>query len=105
MTQKQTRYRSLSSWLKEMFGESVRKIALDAGMGCPNRDGSIGYGGCMFCNPRGSGTGALAEGVSLHAQIEAGIEFLSRRFGAKKFIAYFQSFTNTYGEPARLERL
>lgn len=99
------RYRSLSSWLKELFGEPVRKIALDAGMACPNRDGSIGYGGCIYCNPRGSGTGAFAGGMSLTAQVDAGIEFLSRRFGAKKFIGYFQSFTNTYAEPARLAHL
>lgn len=105
MNDKTTRYRSLSSWLKELFGEPVRKISLDAGMGCPNRDGTIGSGGCIFCNPRGSGTGAFAGGISIQAQAEAGIEFLSRRFGAKKFIGYFQSFTNTYAEPARLASL
>jgi len=105
MTESAARYRSLSSWLKELFGEPVRKIALDAGMACPNRDGTIGYGGCIYCNPRGSGTGAFARGMSVAAQVDSGIEFLSRRFGAKKFIGYFQSFTNTYAEPARLARL
>jgi len=58
MSAKQPRYRSLSSWLKKKFGEPVRKITLDAGLGCPNRDGTVGSGGCIYCNPRGSGTGA-----------------------------------------------
>ena len=105
MDQNKARYRSLSSWLKGLFGEPVRKIALDAGLGCPNRDGSVGSGGCIYCNPRGSGTGAGARGISISAQVDAGIEFLSRRFGARKFIGYFQSFTNTYAAPGRLADL
>ncbi|MBI5252679.1 MAG: TIGR01212 family radical SAM protein [Desulfomonile tiedjei] len=97
-----THYRSLSSWLKEKFGEPVRKITVDAGLGCPNR---IDSDGCIYCNPRGSGTGALKQGLSISDQIARGIDFLSRRYGCKKFIAYFQSFTNTYGPPEVLKRL
>ena len=78
------------------FGETVRKITLDAGLGCPNRDGTISRDGCLYCNPRGSGTGALAQGLSIAEQVDRGINFLSRRYGCRKFIAYFQSFTNTY---------
>ncbi len=92
----------MSSRLKEEFGESVRKITLDAGLGCPNRDGTVGFGGCLYCNPRGSGTGAHAEGLSIAAQVDRGIAFLSRRYKCRKFIAYFQSFTNTYGPVDRL---
>lgn len=99
------RYRSLSSWLKETFGESVRKISIDAGLGCPNRDGMKSVRGCAYCNPRGSGTGAWSRGLSVGRQVDEGIAFLSRRYGCRKFIAYFQSFSNTYGEPGRLEAL
>ena len=98
------RYRSLSSWLKERFSEPVRKITIDAGLGCPNRDGTIGVGGCIFCNSRGSGTGAGIRGLSVTDQIDQGMEFFSRRYKTRKFIAYFQSFTNTYGAPKLLER-
>lgn len=99
------RYRSLSSWLKQRFGATVRKIALDAGLGCPNRDGTIGTSGCLYCNARGSGTGAQIQGLSIAEQVDRGIAFLSRRYGCKKFIAYFQSFTNTYADVQRLARI
>jgi uncharacterized protein len=105
MTNTTTRYRSLSSWLKEKFGETVRKISVDAGLGCPNRDGTVGSTGCLYCNPRGSGTGAMGRGEPIGIQIDKWIQFLSRRFGCRKFIAYFQSFTNTYADVARLSSL
>jgi uncharacterized protein len=99
------RYRTLSSWLKETFGEPVRKISVDAGLGCPNRDGVLGTTGCLYCNPRGSGTGVMARGESISTQIDKGIQFLSKRYGCRKFIAYFQSFTNTYGDVTRLSSI
>ncbi len=105
MTETGPRYNSLSSWLKRTFGETVRKITLDAGLGCPNRDGAISRDGCLYCNPRGSGTGALAQGVSIADQVDRGIAFLSRRYSCRKFIAYFQSFTNTYAEPEHLSAI
>jgi uncharacterized protein len=105
MERKTARYHSLSSRLRERFGEPVRKITIDAGLGCPNRDGTVGTGGCIYCNPRGSGTAARAAGMSISEQVDRGIEFLSRRFGCRKFIAYFQSFTNTYGDVDDLARL
>jgi hypothetical protein len=105
MTTLQPRYRTLSSWLKDMFGEPVRKITVDAGLSCPNRDGSISPDGCIYCNPRGSGTGAAARGLSISRQIDDAIAFFSRRYRCSKFIAYFQSFTNTYADPATLRRL
>lgn len=83
----------------------MRKIALDAGLGCPNRDGTVGMGGCIFCNPRGSGTGEHAQGISIGEQVDRGIEFLSRRYKCSKFIAYFQAFTNTYASLADLSRI
>jgi len=105
MAQTVPRYRSVSSWLKELFGEPVRKITVDAGLGCPNRDGTLSRGGCIYCNPRGSGTGAAGQGVPPAEQVDRGIEFLSKRYGVRKFIAYFQSFTNTYGDPEQLSKL
>jgi uncharacterized protein len=105
MTTNSPRYRTLSSWLKEIFGEPVRKIALDAGLGCPNRDGTPGSTGCIYCNPSGSGTGAQGRGVPLREQVDEGIAFISRRYRCRKFIAYFQSFSNTYGDPEDLARL
>jgi len=95
-------YRDLNSYFKNLFGCRVHKIAIDAGMNCPNRDGHIAIGGCIYCNPKGSGTGALARGISIADQIETGQHAIRKRFKAKKFMAYFQSFTNTY---APLEQL
>ncbi len=98
-------YYSLSNWLKTIFGEPVRKITLDAGLGCPNRDGSVGLKGCVYCNHRGSGTGQGAEGKSIEEQVDAGIASLSKRYKCKKFIAYFQSFTNTYAPVEKLRAM
>jgi radical SAM protein (TIGR01212 family) len=79
------------------YGERVHKIAIDAGMTCPNRDGSIGRGGCTFCNnvsfsPNGREPGRISQ------QIEAGRQVIRKRTGAKKYIAYFQAYTNTYAD-------
>jgi len=99
------RYYDLNTYFRERFGCRVQKISVDAGLTCPNRDGTIGRGGCIYCNPRGSGTGAHARGLSVSQQIRTGKAFLSRRYRAKKFIAYFQSFTNTYAPVDTLSRL
>jgi uncharacterized protein len=99
------RYRSLSSWLKSRFGEPVRKITIDAGLSCPNRDGTIGSEGCIYCNPRGSGTGAHEQGASILSQVDRGIEALSKRYKCSKFIAYLQAFTNTYAPLSELARI
>jgi radical SAM protein (TIGR01212 family) len=86
------------------FGERVHKIALDAAFTCPNRDGSKGRGGCTFCNnvsfsPNGRRPKPLRE------QIAAGRAVIRKRTGARKYLAYFQAYTNTYGEIERLARL
>lgn len=99
------RYRSFSRYLREIFGCRVQKIPLDAGFTCPNRGGKVGFGGCIYCGPRGSGTGAYKNGVPLGEQIRAGIESGKRRFGECKFMAYFQAFTNTYAPSERLKSL
>ena len=98
------RYYSLNRYLKERFGGRLAKIPLDAGFGCPNRDGSLGSGGCVFCGRRGSGTGAREKGLSISAQIEAVRAYLSRRYKTDRFIAYFQAFSNTHGPVEALEQ-
>lgn len=99
------RYYDLNTYLRNLFGCRVQKISLDAGLTCPNRDGRLSRGGCIYCNARGSGTGAYEQGLSITEQITSGKEFLSRRYKAEKFIAYFQSFSNTYGPYERLKAL
>lgn len=101
----ENRYRSFNRYLREIFGCRVQKIPLDVGFTCPNRDGRVGFGGCIYCGARGSGTGAYKKGVPLGEQIRTGIERGKRRFGECKFIAYFQAFTNTYAPPERLKTL
>ena len=99
-------YRDYNTYLREIFGERVQKIPLDAGLNCPNRDGTVSENGCIFCDGRGSGTGALIiRGMSIDEQIKEGRSFIERRYGSKKYIAYFQSFTNTYGSVAQLKAL
>lgn len=100
------RYRDYNTYLKEIFGERVQKIALDAGMNCPNRDGTTSDKGCIYCDSRGSGTGAkVNRGLSIDQQIVEGRTQMAHRYGAKKFIAYFQSFTNTYAPLPQLKAL
>ena len=100
------RYRDFNSYLKAIFGERVQKISLDAGLGCPNRDGTLSKQGCIFCNGRGSGTGALINhGISIKDQIVRAGDHLKTRYKAQKFIAYFQSFSNTHAPLPTLESL
>ena len=89
-------YREYSSYLRTLFGCRVWKITLDAGLTCPNRDGSLGRGGCIYCNERGSGTGASIRFQTITEQIARGKSALRKRYKANKFLAYFQSFSNTY---------
>ncbi|MDY0132070.1 MAG: TIGR01212 family radical SAM protein [Desulforegulaceae bacterium] len=105
MDTKIKRYKDLNSFLREYFNERVQKVSVDAGFTCPNRDGSISYGGCTFCNPKGSGTGAFARGISIKSQLESGKKRLGKRYKAKKFLAYFQAFTNTYGTKEELKKI
>ena len=97
------RYYSLSKHLKERFGEKVKKIPIDAGLTCPNRDGTIGFGGCIYCDAKGSGTG-LAKLLSPEEQVRQFLEKFKTK-GYKKFILYFQSFSNTYAPLEVLDKL
>ena len=99
------RYYDLNTYFRSLFGCRVQKITIDAGLSCPNRDGRISTGGCIYCNARGSGTGAFGRGLSITDQLLQGKSSLSRRYKAKKFIAYFQSFSNTYAPLEILRRM
>lgn len=99
------RYYDLNTYFKNIFGHRVHKIAIDAGMSCPNRDGTLSTRGCIYCNQRGSGTGFFQKGLSVTDQINSAKRYLAKRYKAKKFIAYFQAFTNTYAPFSRLRDL
>lgn len=98
-------YYSLDCYCKETFGEKLYKIALDGGFTCPNRDGSIGYGGCIFCSDGGSGDFAVPIGRSIPGEIERGISLFHEKKTGDRFIAYFQAYTGTYDRPERLRSL
>jgi radical SAM protein (TIGR01212 family) len=99
------RYTDYNSYLRQIFGCRVQKISIDAGLTCPNRDGRVGTGGCIYCNARGSGTSAAAKGLSVAEQIVRSQAGMAKRYKAEKFIAYFQSFSNTYAPVSVLKRL
>lgn len=93
-------YRSLGGWLRERCGCRVHKVSLDAGFGCPHRERARGAGGCIFCsNEAFSRNTARPELPPLRDQLAAGIAHARRRFGAERFIAYFQAFSSTWGRP------
>lgn len=93
------RYNNLSNFLRRKFGSKVYKVSLDAGFSCPNRDGTLGTDGCIFCSAMGSGDFAGSRDKNVRQQLREGIDYLSSRYGFTKFIAYYQAFTNTYGSP------
>jgi len=99
------RFRSLRPWLRATFGREVHRVALDAGSTCPNRDGTLGRGGCVYCDVEGSGTGALRSGVELARQLAEGLARVRRRAPDCGVIAYFQSYSNTYVPAERLDEM
>lgn len=97
-------YHTLDYALKKEYGEKIYKIALDANMTCPNRDGSCGTRGCIFCSAGGSGDFA-AKGISIKQQLEKGKQLFHNKKIGNRFITYFQSYTNTYAPVSKLEKL
>ena len=98
-------YFSLNKYLKNTFGEKVYKISLNGNMTCPNRDGTLGTKGCIFCSRGGSGEFAAESLLSIHEQIEQAKLRIRKKSDCKKFIAYFQPFTNTYAPTEYLEKI
>jgi uncharacterized protein len=98
-------YNAFSDELKRVFGCRVHRISVDAGFTCPNRDGTVGNGGCIYCGGKGSGSFGISRGLSVAMQLEEGKEVMIRKYKAKKFIAYFQPFSNTYAPVEELRSL
>ena len=98
-------YYSLNQYCLDTFGEKVYRLSLNGGMSCPNRDGSLGIGGCIFCSEGGSGDFASDYDNSISAQIASAKERIVKKTNCKKFIAYFQAYTNTYAPVSYLRRI
>lgn len=92
------RYNEYSSYLKEKYKEKVYKLPVNIPCTCPNRDGTLGYGGCTFCAEVGTGFEMLDNSMSVKEQLRTNMEYISKKYKATKFIAYFQNYTNTYLE-------
>ena len=100
------RYHSLNEHCKQTFGDKVYRLSLNAGCTCPNRDGSLSTGGCTFCSEGGSGDfAACYDDVSISAQIAEAKTHIQQKTDCKKFIAYFQAYTNTYAPLSHLRRV
>ena len=95
----------LNDFLKEKFNEKIYKVSLDGDFTCPNRDGKVSKGGCIFCSENGSGDFTATKLKSIHAQIEEQIDLVSKKYKGDKYIAYFQNFTNTYAEVSYLRKI
>lgn len=100
-----TYYHSVNEYYKKIFGQKVYKISLNAGMSCPNRDGTIGTKGCIFCSEGGSGDFASCANLPIKVQIDSAINLVSAKYNGDKYIAYFQAFTNTYSTVDKLEKI
>lgn len=99
------RYNQFSAYLKNKYGAKVYKITIDAGFSCPNRDGHISTGGCIFCDEGGSFSQAHSNRLSVEEQVIVGAQTLATRFKAQKFMSYFQAYSNTYKPVNELEKI
>ena len=98
-------YHSLDYYLKETYGGKLYKLSLNGGMTCPNRDGTLGTRGCIFCSQGGSGDFAASSSLSISDQIQQAKELVSRKYGGSSYIAYFQAYSNTYGPVSYLRQI
>lgn len=98
-------YHAYKDHLKRRFGGRLQKVSVDAGFTCPNRDGVKAYGGCTYCNNISFVPPYCQPGMTIYEQVEAGIEYLSRRYQARQFVVYFQAYSNTYAPLPYLKNL
>ncbi|MBP5618912.1 MAG: TIGR01212 family radical SAM protein, partial [Bacteroidaceae bacterium] len=99
------KYVEFGSWLKEQLGTKVQKISVNAGFTCPNRDGKVGTGGCTFCLNQTFNPAYCQPMQTVSDQLEEGKRFFARKYPTMKYLAYFQAYTNTYGDVGRLRTL
>lgn len=99
------RYTTFTTELRQRFGCRVQRIALDAGLTCPNRDGSLGIGGCSFCGDRGAAAVGVQIELPLVEQLQRSKEYLRHKFRADRFLGYFQAYSNTYASVEALRIL
>ncbi|MDA8226655.1 MAG: TIGR01212 family radical SAM protein [Desulfitobacterium hafniense] len=99
------RYHTFNEHLRNLFGEKVFKVSLDAGFTCPNRDGTVGFGGCIYCSSRGSGDFAGSYSLSIPEQFAEVRGRMQKKWPKAKYLAYFQAFTNTYAPVAKLKEV
>ncbi len=105
MTLLEPRYYAFSRFLKERFGGRVFRVTVDAGFTCPNVDGTVAKGGCVYCDNRSFSPNRRLPRTTIAAQVERGVEILSKRYKSAQFLAYFQAATNTYASVEKLRRL
>src|SRR5438034_2359831 len=98
-------YRPLSQYLRQRFGGKVWRVTVDAGFTCPNVDGTVATGGCVYCDNRSFSPNRRLPRVGVRAQVERGVRILERYYGADRFLVYFQAATNTYAPVEKLRRL
>lgn len=99
------RYYSFGRYVRKRFGEAVHKVNIDAGFTCPNRDGTLGVTGCIYCNNESFRPTSCRPALSVSEQVQGGIAWLRGRYGAERFLAYFQPYTNTYAPVEKLKEL
>lgn len=98
-------YKEFGTWLQAELGCKAQKLSVDAGLTCPNRDGTLGHGGCTFCDNRTFNPAYCRQGGSITDQLEAGKRFFARKYPTMKYLAYFQSYSNSYGTLSHLKDL
>lgn len=98
-------YLAFGDYLKHLFGEKVYKVTLDAGFSCPNRDGTLSRDGCIFCDDTGSFSRLYSNALPISEQLAVGMSKIKDRYHAKKFLAYFQAYTNTYKPVEELKKI
>jgi uncharacterized protein len=99
------RYNSFGTYIRTLFGSAVYKVNVDAGFTCPNRDGTLGRSGCIYCNNDSFRPTSCRSSLTVSEQIRSGMTYVMKRYGAKKFLVYFQPYTNTYAPVEELERI
>ena len=99
------RYLDYSSFIKSNFGKRVQKISINVGFSCPNRDGSKGYGGCTYCNNDAFSPDYCGPDKTISQQLNEGIDFFSKKYKSQQYLAYFQTYTNTYSDIESLKKM